>query len=263
VFVRPPPFTEAAARQAIENSVCWSDALRRLGYVPKGHNIRTLQKHARRWRISTDHFDPHVGRRRAGISRALPLSEILVEGSLYSRGHLKRRLYTEGIKERLCEMCGQGETWRGRRMALVLDHINGVSNDHRLENLQILCPNCAATLETHCGRNVPHERKCAGCGAPFSPTTIRHRYCSRACYPGPRPGVLRPERRKVRRPDCDQLFAEVEENGYLATGRKYGVSDNAIRKWVRQYEWELWEWSNSLPPRVRGTSDPRRVGRRG
>jgi hypothetical protein len=168
VFVRPPPFTEAAARQAIENSVCWSDALRRLGYVPKGHNIRTLQKHARRWRISTDHFDPHVGRRRAGISRALPLSEILVEGSLYSRGHLKRRLYTEGIKERLCEMCGQGETWRGRRMALVLDHINGVSNDHRLENLQILCPNCAATLETHCGRNVPHERKCAGLSSLFA-----------------------------------------------------------------------------------------------
>jgi transposase-like protein len=30
----------------------------------------------------------------------------------------------------------------------------------------------------------------------------------------------------------------VRELGFLATGRKYGVSDNAIRKWVRQYERE-------------------------
>ena len=37
-------------------------------------------------------------------------------------------------------------------MGLILDHINGVRDDNRLENLRIVCPNCAATLETHCGR---------------------------------------------------------------------------------------------------------------
>jgi transposase-like protein len=26
--------------------------------------------------------------------------------------------------------------------------------------------------------------------------------------------------------------------GYSATGRRYGVSDNAVRKWIRQYEHE-------------------------
>ena len=41
------------------------------------------------------------------------------------------------------------------------------------------------------------------------------------------------------RPAYLQLLAEIERNGYLATGRKYGVSDNAIRKWVRFYENEI------------------------
>ena len=40
-------------------------------------------------------------------------------------------------------------------MALILDHINGIGNDHRLENLRIVCPNCAGTLDTHCGRKPP------------------------------------------------------------------------------------------------------------
>lgn len=33
-------------------------------------------------------------------------------------------------------------------------------------------------------------------------------------------------------------MAEIEATSYLAVGRKYGVSDNAVRKWVRFYEKE-------------------------
>ena len=35
--------------------------------------------------------------------------------------------------------------------------------------------------------------------------------------------------------DLNYLIRDVEENGYSATGRKYGVSDNAIRKWLNNY----------------------------
>lgn len=39
--------------------------------------------------------------------------------------------------------------------------------------------------------------------------------------------------RKAKRPPVKKLLAEVERLGYCATGRKYGVSDSAIRKWIR------------------------------
>jgi transposase-like protein len=47
-----------------------------------------------------------------------------------------------------------------------------------------------------------------------------------------------PHRRKIERPPYDQLLREIVETSYVAVGRKYGVSDNAIRKWVRAYERE-------------------------
>jgi hypothetical protein len=49
-------------------------------------------------------------------------------------------------------------------------------------------------------------------------------------------GIPTPERRKVERPPYDQLLREIAETNYSAVGRKYGVSDNAVRKWVKWYE---------------------------
>jgi hypothetical protein len=173
---RRPPFSESDARAAIEQAICWADALRLLGYAAKGSNYRTLQRWARRWNVPTDHFDPHAGRRRAGATQRTSLEEVLVENSSYSRWVLKRRLLEEGLRKPICDMCGQGELWKGKSMSLILDHVNGISNDNRLENLRIVCPNCAATLDTHCGRNLPRERICPGCQGSFVPQYIRHRY---------------------------------------------------------------------------------------
>jgi hypothetical protein len=70
----------------------------------------------------------------------------------YQRRGLKRRLFKEGIKENRCEMCGIVE-WRGVKISLELDHINGNTYDHCLENLRILCPNCHATTSNYRGKN--------------------------------------------------------------------------------------------------------------
>lgn len=232
---RRPRFTEPELRMAVAESYCWSEVLRRLDYCPGGGNPVTIKKYVAKWEIDPSHFDPDRNRYRHLKARRIPLEEILVKGSTYSRSKLKHRLYSEGLKQRRCELCGQGEQWRQQRMALILDHINGVRDDNRLENLRIVCPNCAATLPTHCGRGLRIVRDpiaCRGCGCAFVPKTDKQTYCSRSCAQH----ATYPQARKVDRPPHEQLKAEIEASSYLAVGRKYGVSDNAIRKWIRTYE---------------------------
>jgi hypothetical protein len=240
-----PRYGEKEAREAAADSRSFSEVLRKLGLRPAGGNHALLKHYLEIWKIPTDHFDAGASARRIPSKAAMPLSEVLVPNSTYSRGNLKQRLFAEGLKERRCEMCGQDEHWRGRLMSLVLDHINGIPDDNRLENLRIVCPNCAATLDTHCGRKnrkEPEIRACRRCGKEFQAKYSSHRYCSHLC--GSRwdrsrlRGKPKHEYRRVKRPPYEQLLAEIEATSYCAVGRKYGVSDNAVRKWVRFYERE-------------------------
>lgn len=86
-------------------------------------------------------------------NKAKPLSEILVKDSSYQSYKLVKRLLSEGIKERKCEYCNR-TTWNNNPIPIELHHINGDHHDHRIENLQILCPNCHAQTDSYRGKNI-------------------------------------------------------------------------------------------------------------
>lgn len=44
-------------------------------------------------------------------------------------------------------------SWNGSPLPLILDHINGVRNNNRPQNLRYFCPNCDSQLDTRGGRN--------------------------------------------------------------------------------------------------------------
>lgn len=90
----------------------------------------------------------------------IPLDQLLVAGPRRNRNHLKRRLFDAGIKSRRCESCGLSE-WRGADIPLSLHHVNGDRHDNRLENLQVLCPNCHSQTDTWAGRNGGRGRATA------------------------------------------------------------------------------------------------------
>jgi hypothetical protein len=83
--------------------------------------------------------------------QAMPLEQLL--SAPRERGHLKGRLLRLGLKVYRCEICGISE-WRGALLSLALHHVNGDGRDNRLENLQLLCPNCHSQTENFAGRNV-------------------------------------------------------------------------------------------------------------
>jgi HNH endonuclease len=81
----------------------------------------------------------------------MPMERLLVADTYRSRHNVKLRLIGEGIKQDRCEMCGLTE-WRGRPLSMALHHINGDGRDNRLENLQLLCPNCHSQTDNFSAR---------------------------------------------------------------------------------------------------------------
>ena len=82
-----------------------------------------------------------------------PLDVVLTEHSTYPRHRIKQRIIDNNLLEYKCAMCGIGPVWMEKPMVLIMDHINGVNDDNRLENLRFVCSNCDSQLDTYKSKN--------------------------------------------------------------------------------------------------------------
>ena len=89
---------------------------------------------------------------KGGRATGMPLEKALVKNSPLAGQRIKRRLLESGLLPIECATpeCPVKTEWKGKRLVLVLDHINGDRTDNRIENLRLLCPNCNSQTETFC-----------------------------------------------------------------------------------------------------------------
>lgn len=275
-------WTKEQLEETIKNNLSIAGACRELGIRPIGGNYRTLHYYIKEYNLDTSHFTGqgwNVGTRYRNVHPKCPIEDIL-SGKVEYRNtlNLKNRLLKENIKEYKCENCGNSE-WLGNKIPLELHHINGNNTDNRLENLQLLCPNCHALTDNYRGNNTRsalsekrevecrkfkealtdnadgnlepslkdkegaetrHDKSkskskrkkepkfCQYCGKELSKST--YKYCSRECYH---------KANGSKRPPVYELLGKFKElKSYLQVGKYYGVSDNAVKKWVVLYQIE-------------------------
>jgi hypothetical protein len=177
-------YTKELLEDAISKSTTMAEVLKRLGVRQSGSLHYHLMLKAKKFGIDLSHFKgkSFVKKDRKKMLPAR-LEEVCVEKSNYSRFHLKRRLIREGILKNECSVCHLPTEWNCKNLVMVLDHINGVRDDNRLENLRLLCPNCNSQQDTFCGRNSSMvKRFCeAGCGRKI-PNNNKSGFCGKCLF---------------------------------------------------------------------------------
>lgn len=70
-----------------------------------------------------------------------------------SRDSIRKTIIRDKLIPYECNICHNKGEHLGKPLSLHLDHINGINDDHSIENLRFLCPNCHSQTDTYCGRN--------------------------------------------------------------------------------------------------------------
>lgn len=143
-------------KDLIKNSFSVASVIKGLGLTAaNGANYKFIKWFIKENNVDISHFTGkgHLKNKTHSHNKKIPLEDILVENSNYQSNKLRKRLIKEGVFTAACFKCGINN-WQDLPLTLHLDHINGDQFDNRLENLQLLCPNCHSQTPTYCGKNI-------------------------------------------------------------------------------------------------------------
>lgn len=248
-------FSKEILEPIVKKSKSKADVLRAIGLAPKGGNYAILTRWLDEHKIDYSHFTGASWSKGEFFTDRvckIKLEDLLKENVDYHSDTLKKRLWQTGTKEQKCEICGIID-WNGKPLTFELHHINGNHYDNRLENLQILCPNCHSQTEGHKNRGKKHSGdkvpftkvttiNCQFCGKEFHPQRKSTKFCSRECYNNfiktsdlskvktTTPNLLDKETLQTL---CDQFETLTDIANHL------NVSRPTVKKYLERYE--LWD----------------------
>lgn len=220
-------WSKEKVQKAVEESESFSEALRKLGINSSGKNSNTLRRKIKEYNLDASHFTHY----KYNSNRYIPASKYMKDNKCVKSSKLKEKLIREGLKENKCEICGLINEWNGKPLVLQLHHINGNHTDNRLENLQILCPNCHSQTDTYCGSNiVVHNKKkhhyCKDCGIEISDEAT---YCTKCVY--------KHKRRIIEKPSKEELITKFKEIGsFSGVGKYFEVCAKTAKSWYEYYK---------------------------
>lgn len=140
--------------ELLKKSSTISEVLFKLDYTVKGNSWGYSQV---KRRMDDLNLDYSIFKGKSAVIKTNKLNnvrkeDILKENCKHQRTVLRRYIIKNNLIPYKCAICGCTE-WQGKTLSLELDHINGVNNDNRLENLRFLCPNCHSQTSTYGSRN--------------------------------------------------------------------------------------------------------------
>ena len=140
--------------ELLKKSSTISEVLFKLGYTVKGNSWGYSQVKRRMDDLNLDYsiFKGKSAVIKTGRLNNVRKEDILKENCKHQRTVLRRYVIKNNLIPYKCAICGCAE-WQGKTLSLELDHINGINNDNRLENLRFLCPNCHSQTSTYGSRN--------------------------------------------------------------------------------------------------------------
>lgn len=138
----------------IKNSTNISEVLFKLGYSIKGNSwgFSKVRRRMDELHLTARDFKGKSALGRTESRKEVCPEKLLKQNCKHNRTVLRRYILKNNLIPYKCAICGCVE-WQGKTLSLELDHINGINNDNRLENLRFLCPNCHSQTTTYGSRN--------------------------------------------------------------------------------------------------------------